>query len=262
MRNSYVGCCVFAVVMMLMVGVPAVSGAQVAVGITVGFAPPDLPVYEQPICPEEGYIWTPGYWAYDPDFGDYFGKPYADRARGTRLVCGEKAGTQGELPDDEDAATFRDTDHDAGHDLRRREGASPAHDHPLRGTLRWLSVLSTRALLPRALLPRRDCRLLEERPLVSSPLRALWAFDSIPAHKLPRLSRPSRLPRPSPLTPGELSTPDPLLRGSERGARRFVRSGGGGGEHFADRNAKVGKQRGRSRHPGAELAVHPVRLAA
>jgi len=61
--------------MMLMLGMPASSGAQVAVGITVGFAPPDLPVYEQPICPEEGYIWTPGYWAYDPDFGDYYWVP-------------------------------------------------------------------------------------------------------------------------------------------------------------------------------------------
>ena len=25
-------------------------------------APPPLPEYEQPICPGEGYIWTPGYW--------------------------------------------------------------------------------------------------------------------------------------------------------------------------------------------------------
>src|SRR5258707_7625051 len=75
MRTSYVRCCIFAVMMMLMVGMPASSGAQVSVGIAVGFAPPDLPVYEQPICPEEGYIWTPGYWAYDPDFGDYYWVP-------------------------------------------------------------------------------------------------------------------------------------------------------------------------------------------
>jgi len=26
-----------------------------------------LPVYVQPICPEPGYIWAPGYWAYGPD---------------------------------------------------------------------------------------------------------------------------------------------------------------------------------------------------
>ena len=40
--------------------------------ITVGFAPPPLPVYELPPCPAEGYLWTPGYWAWDPDFGYYW----------------------------------------------------------------------------------------------------------------------------------------------------------------------------------------------
>lgn len=39
--------------------------AQIAVNISVNFAPPALPVYEQPICPADGYIWTPGYRAYD-----------------------------------------------------------------------------------------------------------------------------------------------------------------------------------------------------
>src|SRR5262249_48991704 len=49
--------------------------AQVAIGISVNFAPPVLPVYEQPLCPGEGYIWTPGYWAWDPDYGDYYWVP-------------------------------------------------------------------------------------------------------------------------------------------------------------------------------------------
>jgi WXXGXW repeat (2 copies) len=49
------------------------SKAQVAVGISVGFAPPALPVYEQPICPQDGWIWTPGYWAWDGD--DYYWVP-------------------------------------------------------------------------------------------------------------------------------------------------------------------------------------------
>jgi hypothetical protein len=40
--------------------------------ISVSFGPPALPVYEQPICPEDGYIWTPGYWAYDDDDGYYW----------------------------------------------------------------------------------------------------------------------------------------------------------------------------------------------
>jgi hypothetical protein len=28
--------------------------------------PPPLPEYEQPPCPEDGYLWTPGYWHYGP----------------------------------------------------------------------------------------------------------------------------------------------------------------------------------------------------
>ncbi|MFY0256153.1 YXWGXW repeat-containing protein [Chitinophaga sp. 30R24] len=40
--------------------------AQVSVGVSINIAPPVLPVYTQPVCPVEGYIWTPGYWAYGP----------------------------------------------------------------------------------------------------------------------------------------------------------------------------------------------------
>ena len=32
-------------------------------------------VYEQPPCPAEGYIWTPGYWAWDADDADYYWVP-------------------------------------------------------------------------------------------------------------------------------------------------------------------------------------------
>jgi len=35
--------------------------------VSVGFAPPVIPVYAQPIAPGYGYIWTPGYWAYGDD---------------------------------------------------------------------------------------------------------------------------------------------------------------------------------------------------
>jgi hypothetical protein len=41
--------------------------------ISVGIAPPPLPVYAQPIMPGDGYIWTPGYWAYGG--GGYFWVP-------------------------------------------------------------------------------------------------------------------------------------------------------------------------------------------
>ena len=53
----------------------AVAFGQFGVGISVGFAPPALPVYEQPVCPGEGYIWTPGYWAYDDEIDDYYWVP-------------------------------------------------------------------------------------------------------------------------------------------------------------------------------------------
>jgi hypothetical protein len=52
---------------MLMLALPAGSSAQVSVGVAVHIGPPALPVYEQPICPGAGYLWTPGYWAYGPD---------------------------------------------------------------------------------------------------------------------------------------------------------------------------------------------------
>ena len=47
--------------------------AQVVVSVSVG-APPALPVYEQPPVPASGYVWTPGYWGYDPNDG-YFWVP-------------------------------------------------------------------------------------------------------------------------------------------------------------------------------------------
>jgi len=53
----------------------AASFAQIGIGISVGFGPPAIPVYEQPPCPAEGYIWTPGYWAWDNGDGDYYWVP-------------------------------------------------------------------------------------------------------------------------------------------------------------------------------------------
>jgi YXWGXW repeat-containing protein len=57
-----------------MVAAPAVSSAQFSVGVSVSFGPPALPVYEQPPCPAPGYIFTPGYWSWDPNDG-YFWVP-------------------------------------------------------------------------------------------------------------------------------------------------------------------------------------------
>jgi YXWGXW repeat-containing protein len=55
--------------------IPAQSRAQVAVGIVVQIGPPELPIYEQPLCPGDGYIWVPGYWAWDGDGDDYYWVP-------------------------------------------------------------------------------------------------------------------------------------------------------------------------------------------
>ncbi len=55
---------------LLFAGLPlASSSAQVDLAVTI--APPEIPIYEQPLCPAEGYLWTPGYWAY-ADFGYYW----------------------------------------------------------------------------------------------------------------------------------------------------------------------------------------------
>lgn len=51
---------------------PATSSAQMTIGVSVSFGPPALPVYTQPPCPAPGYIWTPGYWAWDPAYGYYW----------------------------------------------------------------------------------------------------------------------------------------------------------------------------------------------
>ena len=52
---------------------PAVSSAGLFVGVSVNIAPPPLPIYVQPPCPEPGYIWTPGYWAWND--GAYYWVP-------------------------------------------------------------------------------------------------------------------------------------------------------------------------------------------
>jgi hypothetical protein len=56
----------------LMLAAPAGALAQVSVGISVTIGPPPLPVYVQPPCPVVGYVWVPGYWAWDPNYGYYW----------------------------------------------------------------------------------------------------------------------------------------------------------------------------------------------
>ena len=40
--------------------------------MAVDIAPPPLPAYDQPPIPAPGYIWTPGYWAWDDNAGYYW----------------------------------------------------------------------------------------------------------------------------------------------------------------------------------------------
>ncbi|MGB9432255.1 MAG: hypothetical protein WBQ89_08440, partial [Candidatus Acidiferrum sp.] len=61
----------FLLFLFVLLAIPATSFAQIGVSITV--APPELVAYSQPICPQQGYLWTPGYWAYGRD--GYFWVP-------------------------------------------------------------------------------------------------------------------------------------------------------------------------------------------
>ena len=57
----------------LLLAIPAASFGQIGMRIAIG--PPALPFYDQPVCPGDGYLWTPGYWAYDDSVSDYYWVP-------------------------------------------------------------------------------------------------------------------------------------------------------------------------------------------
>jgi WXXGXW repeat (2 copies) len=70
-------CCAVGLLLAVsMLAAPAKSSAtaagQVAFSISVVYGPPPLPIYVQPLCPGPGYIWAPGYWAWDPVVGYYW----------------------------------------------------------------------------------------------------------------------------------------------------------------------------------------------
>src|ERR1700677_3624363 len=52
---------------------PPAAAAPVEVEVQATEAPPPLPDYDQPPCPEDGWLWTPGYWAYST--GGYYWIP-------------------------------------------------------------------------------------------------------------------------------------------------------------------------------------------
>ena len=65
----------FALLAAAVLSAPSTSQAgEISIGISVRIGPPPIPVYAQPVCPGPGFMWTPGYWAYDPAEG-YFWVP-------------------------------------------------------------------------------------------------------------------------------------------------------------------------------------------
>jgi hypothetical protein len=51
---------------------PARAQGDVDVNVSVDVEPPPLPVYDQPPIPDTGYLWVPGYWAWDDNTGYYW----------------------------------------------------------------------------------------------------------------------------------------------------------------------------------------------
>ena len=77
MKQSFFGCHLrwgfrWALLTVLLVSLSAASFAGVFISVRIG--PPPLPVYAQPICPGPGFIWTPGYWAWN-DINGYYWVP-------------------------------------------------------------------------------------------------------------------------------------------------------------------------------------------
>jgi hypothetical protein len=60
-------------VLLLAVAAPLAAWAQVSLRVDVG--PPPLLAYAQPPLPGEGYLWTPGYWAWSQNERNYFWVP-------------------------------------------------------------------------------------------------------------------------------------------------------------------------------------------
>jgi hypothetical protein len=56
---------------------PQAAQAQSDVEIAAGYAPPPLPLYDQPPLPGPDYLWSPGYWGWDEDAQDYYWVPGA-----------------------------------------------------------------------------------------------------------------------------------------------------------------------------------------
>lgn len=59
----------------VMLPAPALADISFGLSIRIGYAPPPLPVYEQPPLPGPDYIWVPGHWAWSDWIDDYYWVP-------------------------------------------------------------------------------------------------------------------------------------------------------------------------------------------
>lgn len=64
-KSQFLGALLLIVPLPAMIAMISPSSAAIAVDVSVGIAPPALPVYEQPPVPGPGYLWMPGYWAWN-----------------------------------------------------------------------------------------------------------------------------------------------------------------------------------------------------
>jgi len=60
-----------AMILILVLGTLFGTHASAGIQLSVNIAPPPIVVFDQPPCPGDGYIWTPGYYQYG-DYGYYW----------------------------------------------------------------------------------------------------------------------------------------------------------------------------------------------
>ncbi len=62
----------FALVLLTLMTLAMASPSFAQLAVSINIAPPSLPVYEQPVIPGPGYLWVPGYWAWNPQYEAYY----------------------------------------------------------------------------------------------------------------------------------------------------------------------------------------------
>jgi YXWGXW repeat-containing protein len=59
--------------LMLFAGLLGFTPLLASADVSITVAPPVIPIYDQPPCPGDGYLWIPGYWSYGEE--DYYWVP-------------------------------------------------------------------------------------------------------------------------------------------------------------------------------------------